>query len=248
MGKRDASKVAIAETATVGVVAPGVAVAKLGMEEKAMRVATTITASEAAAVVEAEEAYRVFVVAQDAAKGEIMVATIGRRSQLWGSTITASEAAAVVEAEEAYRVFVVAQDAANGEIMVATIGRRSQLWKRQRRVEERRERTFIVGRLPLVFGLKHGPRDGDRGSGKQASDSFHLGGIASSAERLSKLTVSGDHTTPVSLDLARARASAIATAAATVRATRDDSVKRAYVKFPHKDVARISLTTAPHFF
>ena len=121
-----------------GAVDPGVAAVKLGMEAKVMRVATTITASEAAAVVEAEEAYRVFVVAQDAAKGEIMVATIVRRSQLWG---------------------------------------------RQRRAEERRERTFIVGRLvnffPLVFGLEHGPREGDRGSGQQASDPFHLGGIAS---------------------------------------------------------------------
>ena len=43
--------------------------------------------------------------------------------------------------------------------------------------------------------------------------------IASSAERLSKLTVSGDHTKPIYSDLARARTAEIATAAATAKAT-----------------------------
>ena len=46
-----------------------------------------------------------------------------------------------------------------------------------------------------------------------------------SAERLSKLTVSGDHTKPASSDLVRARTSAIATAAATAKATLDESDK-----------------------
>ena len=54
--------------------------------------------------------------------------------------------------------------------------------------------------------------------------------IASSAERLSKVIVLGDHTKPISSDLARARTAEIATAAATARATLDDSVRRAYVK------------------
>ena len=65
--------------------------------------------------------------------------------------------------------------------------------------------------------------------------------VASSAKRLTKLTVSGEHTNYVSLDLVRARTSAIATAAATATATLGDSVKRAFVKPPHKDVARISV-------
>ena len=68
-----------------------------------------------------------------------------------------------------------------------------------------------------------------------------LADAASSAECLSKLTASGDHTKPVSSDLARARTSVIATAAATAKATLDDSVKRAYVKLPYKGVSRISV-------
>ena len=69
--------------------------------------------------------------------------------------------------------------------------------------------------------------------------------VASSADRLSKLTVSGDRTRPVSSDLARARTPAIATAAATAKATLDDSVKRAYVKLPYKDVCSISVLPFP---
>ena len=69
--------------------------------------------------------------------------------------------------------------------------------------------------------------------------------IASSAERLSKLTVSGDHTKPVSSDLSHARTSAIAAAAATAKATLGDSVKRAYVMLPYEDVSRISVLLFP---
>ena len=69
--------------------------------------------------------------------------------------------------------------------------------------------------------------------------------VASSAERLSKLTVSGDHTKPVSSELARARTSEMATAAATAKATLDDSVKRAYVKLSYKDVSCISVLPFP---
>ena len=102
----------------------------------------------------------------------------------------------------------------------------------------------LVNLFPLAFGLEHGPRRGDRGSRQQASDSFP-GGCCSSAERLSKLTVSGDHTKPVSSDLACARTSAIATASATAKAMFDDSVKRACVELPYEDVSRISVLPFP---
>ena len=61
---------------------------------------------------------------------------------------------------------------------------------------KRREMAFSVGRLvnllSLVVGLEHGLRRVDRGSWQQVSDS--LADVASSAERPSKLMVSGDHT------------------------------------------------------
>ena len=65
--------------------------------------------------------------------------------------------------------------------------------------------------------------------------------ISSSAERLSKSTVTGDHAKPVCSDFAGARSSAIATASVTGKATLDDSVKRAYVKIALNDAARISV-------
>ena len=69
--------------------------------------------------------------------------------------------------------------------------------------------------------------------------------IASSAERLSKLTVPGDHTKPICWDFARARTTGIATAAATAKATLDDSFRRAYVKLSYKDVSRTSVLPFP---
>ena len=69
--------------------------------------------------------------------------------------------------------------------------------------------------------------------------------IASSAERLSKSTATDDRTNPVSSYMARACTSAIATAAATAKATLDNSAKRAYVKLPLKVVARISVLPFP---
>ena len=51
--------------------------------------------------------------------------------------------------------------------------------------------------------------------------------IASSAERLSKLTVSDDRTKPVSSNLARERTAELATAAALTKSTHDDSIRRA---------------------
>ena len=53
--------------------------------------------------------------------------------------------------------------------------------------------------------------------------------------------MSGDHTKPVSSDLARARTAELATAAALANSTLDDSVRRAYVKPSYKDVSRISV-------
>ena len=72
-----------------------------------------------------------------------------------------------------------------------------------------------------------------------------LVGIASSAERPSKLTVSGDRTKPVSSDLAGERTSELATAAALAKSTLDDSVRRAFVKLFYKDVSRISVLPFP---
>ena len=69
--------------------------------------------------------------------------------------------------------------------------------------------------------------------------------IASSAEPLSKLAVSGDHTKSIFQDLARARTAEIATAAATARATLNDSVRRAHVTLSYKDVSRISVLPFP---
>ena len=69
--------------------------------------------------------------------------------------------------------------------------------------------------------------------------------IASSAERLSKLTVSGDRTKPVSSDLARDRTAELAIAAALAKSTLDDSVRRDCVKLSYKDVSRISVLPFP---
>ena len=58
--------------------------------------------------------------------------------------------------------------------------------------------------------------------------------VASTAERPSKLTKSGEHTKPFDSDVAGARTSRMATAAATAKSTLDDSVKCAYVKLHYK--------------
>ena len=61
----------------------------------------------------------------------------------------------------------------------------------------------------------------------------------SSAERLSKRSVTGERTKLVSSTLAHARTAAIATADATADARHETSVRRAYVTLGLKDVARI---------
>ena len=69
--------------------------------------------------------------------------------------------------------------------------------------------------------------------------------VESSAERLSKLSVTGDSAKHVSSTLAHARAAAIATADAAADARDDASVRRAYVMLGLKDVARISTLPFP---
>ena len=66
-----------------------------------------------------------------------------------------------------------------------------------------------------------------------------------SAKRLSKRTVSGDHTIPCCSGLDRARTSAIATAEATAKATLADSIERAYVMLPYNDASPISVLQFP---
>ena len=69
--------------------------------------------------------------------------------------------------------------------------------------------------------------------------------VASSAERLSKLTVSGDRAMPVSSRIAHARTAAIAAADAAADARHEASVRRAYVTPGLKEVARIATLPFP---
>ena len=69
--------------------------------------------------------------------------------------------------------------------------------------------------------------------------------VASSAERLSKLTVTGDRAMPVSSHLAHARTAAIATAGAAADARHEASVRRAYVTVGLKELARIATLPFP---
>ena len=89
------------------------------------------------------------------------------------TTTTAAEVTAVVVAGEAHRALVWLRAPPRGKRWSRNPGRWPQLWRRQRRAEERRERTFSVGRLVnlllLVFGLEHGPQQGGRGSRQEVS-------------------------------------------------------------------------------
>ena len=69
--------------------------------------------------------------------------------------------------------------------------------------------------------------------------------VASSAERLSKLSMTGDRAKPVSSTLAHGRTAAIATAVAAADARHQASVRRAYVSLGLKDVARIATLPFP---
>ena len=69
--------------------------------------------------------------------------------------------------------------------------------------------------------------------------------VASSAERLSKRSVTGDRVKPVSSTLAHAPTAAIATADAAANARHEASVRRAYVDLGLEDVARIATVPFP---
>ena len=64
--------------------------------------------------------------------------------------------------------------------------------------------------------------------------------VASSAERLSNVTVTGDHAMPVSSRLAHARTAVISTADAAADARHEALVRRAYVTLGLKEVVRIA--------
>ena len=150
---------------------------------------------------------------------------------------------AVADAEEARLGMVVAQDAVKGWLRKKQPGPWPQLWGRPWWTEGRRERPFkrirLVELIQLVSGVEHRPRRGD-GGGRQLQATPSLVDVASSTERLRKLSVTEDSVKPVSSTLARARASAIATADATADARHEASVRRAYVTTGLKDVARTS--------
>ena len=105
--------------------------------------------------------------------GVVASGVAAKRTVGVATTTTAARVTAVVEAGEARRVLVVAQGAADGQLWSQQPGQWPQLWRRQRRAEERRERTLSVGRLVnllrFVFGLEHGPRRGGRGSRQEVS-------------------------------------------------------------------------------
>ena len=69
--------------------------------------------------------------------------------------------------------------------------------------------------------------------------------VASSADRLSKRTMSGDRAIPVSSRLAHARTAPIAAADAAANARHEASVRRAYVTLGLKELARIATLPFP---
>ena len=127
----------------------------------------------------------------------------------------------------------------------------------------------VAGAVAVALGERGGRRDGARGhasdnsstlssSSVSSSDHGHvtvatehrqatpsLVDVASSAESLSKLTVTVDRAKPVSSRLAHARTAAIAAADAAADAKHETSVRRAYVTLGIKDVARIATLPFP---
>ena len=72
--------------------------------------------------------------------------------------------------------------------------------------------------------------------------------IDSSGERLRKLTLTDVRAASVSFEMARARTSVIATVAAIANVTRDDSVKRIYVKLSLSNRTSHFCAAAPCMF
>lgn len=89
MKKRDAATVVIAGTATVGLVARGVAA-------KMVETTTTTTGTGLAVMVEARKGHQVLAGAQDPAKGVAMVATIGAVAAALAVTLEGRGTAQVV--------------------------------------------------------------------------------------------------------------------------------------------------------
>ena len=89
------------------------------------------------------------------------------------TTTIAAGVTAVVVAGGAHWMLVFLRAPPRGKHYSQHSGQLLQLWRRQRRVEGGQWKTFsvrwLVNFLPLVFGLKHGPRRADRGSRKQLS-------------------------------------------------------------------------------
>ena len=113
----------------------------------------------------------------DHTRGAVRMVASGVAANMVGvaTTTTAAGVTAVVEAGEAHQVLVWLRVPPRGQLWSQQPWQWPQLWRRKRRAEERRERTFSVGRLvnllPLVLGLEHGPRRGDRGSRQKVSKS-----------------------------------------------------------------------------
>ena len=167
------------------------------------------------------------------------------------ATTTTAGVATVVEARKERRVLVVAHSAATRATGARTNrngGRSSEGGTGGRRNSARRSSAWDDS---STSSRSSSSSNTDRGEvtvvagKKQVTRS--LVDIASSAERLSKLTVSGDRTEPVSSDLARERTAEPATAAALAKSTLDDSVRQAYVKLSYKDVSHISVLPFPAY-
>ena len=165
------------------------------------------------------------------------------------ATTTTAGVATVVEAWEERRVLVVAHSAAKGATRPEQTGAAVAAREEEQEDGETAHEGLLAwdgsstsSRSSSSLNTDHGEVTVVAGK-RQVYPS--LVDIASSAERLSKLTVSGDRTKPVPSDLARERTAELATAAALAKSTPDDPVGRAYVKLPYKDVLRISVLPFP---
>ena len=168
------------------------------------------------------------------------------------TTTAAGATATMVKAGEGRRVLVAALDASKGETRPEPTGAAAAA--RDRSTGERRNSargtsawngSSTSSRSSSGSTTDHGKATVEAGK-RQVTPS--LVDIASAAERLSKLTVPGDRTKPVSSDLARARTAELTTAAKRAKSTLGNSVRSAYVKLTYKDVFRISVLPFPASF
>ena len=167
----------------------------------------------------------------------MVAAGLGETGKMVGvvATTTAAGVATVVEAREERRVLVVAHSAAKGATRLEPSGGHSSGGGTGGRRNSARGSSAWDGsstssRSSSSSNTDHGEVTVVAGKRQETPS---LVDIASSAERLSKLTVSGDRTKPVSSNLDRERTAELATAAALAKSTLDDSVRRAYVKLSY---------------